>query len=218
MPLFEYSEWDGSQEFQPQSADKAFDQLTEYLLQYGDQVMRQLDDLDDEDQADIVKKLQQEGYIEEDGEGKFVVAPKGLRRIQENALTDLFQTFQRDSVGKHDTPQKGGGSVVLEDSKPYVYGDSLANLNLHETLKNAMVRQGGRHSDPPAAGRLRRLRDRVSDELPYRRADRHERLDEPLRQVLHDEEDCAWRSRRWSRPSTPRTSCRWSASTPTRTS
>ena len=30
MALFEYSRWDGSQEFQPQSADKAFDQLSEY--------------------------------------------------------------------------------------------------------------------------------------------------------------------------------------------
>jgi len=143
MPLFEYSEWDGSQEFQPQSADKAFDQLTEYLLQYGDQVLRQLDDFDDDDQPDILKKLQEEGYIEEDGEGKFVVAPRGLKRIRENALTDLFQTFRRDTTGKHDTSQKGTGSVVLEDSKPYVYGDSLSNLNLHETLKNAMVRQGG---------------------------------------------------------------------------
>jgi uncharacterized protein with von Willebrand factor type A (vWA) domain len=56
---------------------------------------------------------------------------------------DLFQTFQRDALGKHDTPQKGEGTVRLEDSKPYVYGDSLANLNLHETLKNALVRQGG---------------------------------------------------------------------------
>ena len=143
MPLYEYSQWDGSQEFQPQSADKAFDQLAEYLLQYGDQVMRQLDNFDDDDQPDILKKLQEEGYIEEDGEGKFVVAPKGLRRIQDSALTDLFQTFNRDSLGKHDTPQKGGGTVRLEDSKPYVYGDSLANLNLHETLKNAMIRQGG---------------------------------------------------------------------------
>ncbi len=143
MQLFEYSEWDGSQEFQPQSADKAFDQLSEYLLQYGDQVLRQLEDLDDDDQTDIVKKLQEEGYIEQDGEGKFIVAPKGLRRIQDSALTDLFQTFQRDASGKHDTAQKGSGSLVLEDSRPYVYGDSLANMNLHETLKNAMVRQGG---------------------------------------------------------------------------
>ena len=32
---------------------------------------------------------------------------------------------------------------MLEDTRPYVYGDSLANLNLHETLKNAYIRQGG---------------------------------------------------------------------------
>lgn len=143
MPLFEYSKWDGSQEFQPQSAEKAFDQIAEYLLQHGDQVLRQLDDFDEEDLPDIVEQLQKEGFIERDDEGKFTVAPKGLRRIQDSALTDLFQTFQRDGVGKHDTSQKGGGSVRLEDSKPYVYGDSLANLNLHETIKNAMVRQGG---------------------------------------------------------------------------
>lgn len=141
MPLFEYSKWDGSQEFQPQSADKLFDQLSEYILQYGDQVLRNLDDLDDTNE--VVELLQKEGLIEEDGEGRYRVSPKGLRRIQESALTDLFQTFARDGVGKHDTPQKGAGAIRLEDSKPYVYGDPLSNVNLHETLKNAYVRQGG---------------------------------------------------------------------------
>ena len=56
---------------------------------------------------------------------------------------DLFQTFRRDCLGRHDTLHKGEGSVKLEDTRPYVYGDSLANLNLHETLKNAYIRQGG---------------------------------------------------------------------------
>jgi Ca-activated chloride channel family protein len=143
MPLIEYSQYDGSQEFRPQSADRAFEQITEYLLQYGDRVLRQLDDLDDDEQNDLVELLQKEGLIEKDAEGRYRVAPKGLRRIQEGALTELFQTFQRDGIGKHDTPQKGAGTVRLEDSKPYQYGDSLAHLNLHETLKNALVRQGG---------------------------------------------------------------------------
>ena len=43
MPLYEYTKWDSSQHFQPQSADKVFDHLAEYLLQYGDQVLRDLD-------------------------------------------------------------------------------------------------------------------------------------------------------------------------------
>ena len=144
MPAFEYTKWDGSQQFQPQSADKLFDQLTEYLLQYGDQVLRQFDDADeDDDSNEVVELLQKEGLIEKDDEGKFRVAPKGMRRMQEGALSSLFQTFQRDGIGRHDTPQKGGGTVRHEDSKPYVFGDSLSNLNLHETIKNAMIRQGG---------------------------------------------------------------------------
>jgi uncharacterized protein with von Willebrand factor type A (vWA) domain len=141
MPLFEYSKWDGSQQFVPQSAEEAFDKLAEYMLQHGDQVLRNLDDL--EDDSDILDKIQQEGLLEKDEEGKWRVSPKGVRRIQESALTNLFQTFQRDAIGKHETPQKGDGAVRHEDSKPYVYGDSLSNLNLHETLKNAMIRQGG---------------------------------------------------------------------------
>jgi uncharacterized protein with von Willebrand factor type A (vWA) domain len=142
MSVYEYSRWDGSQEFQPQSADKLFEQLSEYMMQYGERVLRQLDDAD-EDSEDLLEQIQKAGLIEEDGEGRWQVTPKGLRRVQENALASLFQTFQRDALGKHDTPQKGSGTVVLEDSRPYVYGDPLANLNLHETLKNAMIRQGG---------------------------------------------------------------------------
>ena len=142
MARFEYTQWDGSQEFQPQSGDKAFDQLSEYLMQYGDQVLRSLDDADDEDMQDLIEKIQKEGLIEQDGEGKYQVSPKGVRRIQDTALQSLFQTFQRDAIGKHETPNKGDGSIRHEDSKPYVFGDSLSNINMHETLKNAMARQG----------------------------------------------------------------------------
>lgn len=142
MADYEYSKFDPERQFHDQSADKLFEQLAEYMMQYGDQVLRNLDRLDD-DATDLVKLIQEQGLIEEDGQGQWQVTPKGLRKIQEEALTNLFQTFQRDAVGKHDTAQKGTGSVRLEDSKPYVYGDSLANMNLHETLKNAMARQGG---------------------------------------------------------------------------
>jgi Ca-activated chloride channel family protein len=142
MPLFEYSKWDESQQFLPQSADQVFDKLAEYLLQYGDRVLRNMEELEDEI-PEIVDLLQKEGLIEKDLEGRWRVTPRGVRRIQDRALDDLFQTFRRDSLGRHDTQEKGEGSVPLEDTRPYVYGDSLANLNLHETLKNAYVRQGG---------------------------------------------------------------------------
>ncbi len=142
MALFEYAKWDGSQQFLPQSADKVFEQISEYLMQFGDRVLDSLDEVEDES-PEIVKLIQQEGLIEKDSDGRWVVTPRGARRIQDRALEDLFQSFRRDALGKHDTADKGAGTIALEDVRPYVYGDSLAHLNLHETIKNAYLRQGG---------------------------------------------------------------------------
>ncbi len=46
MSLFEYSKWDGSQEFTPQSADSVFDQLSQYMLDYGEHVLDSLEQLE----------------------------------------------------------------------------------------------------------------------------------------------------------------------------
>src|SRR5580765_7228023 len=142
MPDFEYAEWDGSQQFESLSAAEAFDRLSEFLLDHGDQVLRQLR-REDPDVADVLDKLVKEGYLERDEDGGLVVSPKGVRRIQDRALGELFQVSQRDPLGKHDTDFRGAGQILHEDSRPYQFGDPVANLNLHETLKNAMVRQGG---------------------------------------------------------------------------
>lgn len=143
MATYEYSKWDGSQEFQPQSADKLFEQISEYLMQYGEDVLRNLDDVDDDDLPEVVEMIQKEGLIERDEEGRWSVTPKGLRKIQDKSLHDLFLTFNRDALGRHETQQKGEGTVSLEDTRPYVFGDPLTNIDMHETLKNAYIRQGG---------------------------------------------------------------------------
>ncbi len=140
MPTFEFSQWDGSQHFQPLSAETAFDKLADFLLEHGDYVLRQLERLSPED-ADLLKLLLKDGYLERDEQGQLAVAPRGLKRIEQSALEELFLATRKDALGKHDTDFKGAGQVRHEDSKPYEYGDPVANLNLHETLKNAFIRQ-----------------------------------------------------------------------------
>jgi uncharacterized protein with von Willebrand factor type A (vWA) domain len=149
MPHYEYSEWDGTQEFRPLSAESVFDTLSEYLLNYGENVLRRLDEFEPE-QQDLLDLLVKEGYVERDEKGRYRVSPKGVRRVEEKALHELFQVFNRDTMGKHDTGLRGTGQVTHEDSKPYEFGDPLANLNLHETLKNAIIRRAGAgHGGPP---------------------------------------------------------------------
>jgi uncharacterized protein with von Willebrand factor type A (vWA) domain len=142
MSQFEYSKWDGSPPFPQLNADNAFDQLTDYLLDHGEYVLRQLERLHP-DSADVLKQLVREGLLEQDQDGRFSVTPKGIRRIQDRALHDLFQIRQKGQSGGHDTDQRGIGSLLHDTTRPYQFGDPVANLDLHETLKNALVRQGG---------------------------------------------------------------------------
>src|SRR5262249_46225312 len=142
MPTYEYSRWDGTQEFTPQSADSLFDQLSQYLLDYGDEVLPMLERLEEE-QPDVLQKLIRQGDIEKDAEGRFQVTPRGIRRIEKSALDELFDVSGRDKLGKHETEMRGVGQTMHEESKPYEYGDPVANLNMHETLRNALQRQGG---------------------------------------------------------------------------
>jgi Ca-activated chloride channel family protein len=152
MPFFEYSKWDGTRQFKPLSAEAAFDKLSEYLLEHGDYILRQLERLDPQD-ADLLKMLIKEGFLEEDEEGKLIVAARGMRRIEHKALEELFAITRKDTAGKHPSDFKGAGQVVHEDSKPYEFGDPVANLNLHETLKNAFIRES-REQGPKERGKL----------------------------------------------------------------
>jgi uncharacterized protein with von Willebrand factor type A (vWA) domain len=142
MPQFEYSRWDGSQEFSPQSADELFDQISQYMLQHGQEVLDNLRDWEQE-HPDLIDMLIKQAYVEKDKDGKFFVTPKGIKRVENKALEELFNITRKDQIGKHETEFRGTGQTLHEESKPYEFGDPVSNLNLHETLKNALVRQGG---------------------------------------------------------------------------
>jgi len=142
MPEFIYSRFDDSQQFSPQSADQLFDELSRYMLDYGEHVLASLEEWE-EQHPDVVDMLVKQGYVERDEEGRFVVTPKGVRRVESKALEELFDVARKDKFGKHDIDARGPGQTLHEESKAYEYGDPVSNLNMHETLKNALARQGG---------------------------------------------------------------------------
>lgn len=139
MPRFEYSAFDGSEEFSPQSADQLFDQFTEYMMDYGEQMLENLEDWAEE-HPDVIDQLIKQGYVEQDREGKFAVTPKGIKRVENKALDALFDVRGQDKLGRHDTQFRGPGETVHEESKPYEFGDPVSNLNMQETLRNALQR------------------------------------------------------------------------------
>ncbi len=142
MNSFEYSRWDGTQEFSPQSADKLFDQIGEYLLDHGEHLLQNLEDWEDE-HPEVIEMLIKRGLVEKDETGRFHVTPRGVKRVENKALEELFLLGKKGQPGKHDTEMRGTGETKHEESRPYEYGDPVSNLDLHGTLRNALSRQGG---------------------------------------------------------------------------
>jgi uncharacterized protein with von Willebrand factor type A (vWA) domain len=109
--------------------DKARDLL-------GDDAARSLDRM-----AELAKLLEEAGLIETK-EGRFELTPRGIRRIGQNALSDLFQRLARDKMGKHELERTGSGHERTYDTKPYEFGDPF-NLHIERTIRNALQRTGG---------------------------------------------------------------------------
>jgi uncharacterized protein with von Willebrand factor type A (vWA) domain len=64
-----------------------------------------------------------------------------MRRIGQNALSDLFKKLSVDKMGGHQIERIGAGHERAYDTKPYEFGDPF-NLHIERTVRNAVARQG----------------------------------------------------------------------------
>ncbi|MGB8857611.1 MAG: hypothetical protein WCC60_00065 [Ilumatobacteraceae bacterium] len=90
--------------------------------------------------AQLTKMLEESGMIQQK-EGKLELTPKGLRKIGNNALRDLFNKLSKDKMGQHQMDALGQGHERTYETKQYEFGDPF-NLDLHRTIRNAIRRNG----------------------------------------------------------------------------
>jgi uncharacterized protein with von Willebrand factor type A (vWA) domain len=101
----------------------------------------------------VPRLLEVNGYIEKLG-AKYVLTPKGMRKIGQRALRDIFHSLKRDALGGHEIQFRGNGiNILLEESRPYQFGDPF-HLNLSATLMNTLERQALSSPRPKGARRL----------------------------------------------------------------
>jgi uncharacterized protein with von Willebrand factor type A (vWA) domain len=101
----------------------------------GDDAAASLDRL-----AELTRQLTEAGLVDQ-REGRLELTPRGLRAIGQNALRDLFGKLTKDQLGQHRIERIGTGHERAYDTKPYEFGDPF-NLDLHETIRNAIRRRG----------------------------------------------------------------------------
>jgi uncharacterized protein with von Willebrand factor type A (vWA) domain len=140
-----YGQFDG-QEFPTQDKLFGFDQLMQFILQHGEQALRaiqkMLGDPDNPEQSEMLEKMLEEGLLDKDGRGRLRLTPRAVGRMQRKALLELFSSLRRGTREGHERITPGQGGERIEGTKPYTYGDPVSELDLHQTLRNALSRRG----------------------------------------------------------------------------
>ena len=62
--------------------------------------------------------------------------------MQRKALMEVFANLRRASARATRRVTPGPGGERVEGTKPYQYGDPVSELDLHQTLHNALTRHG----------------------------------------------------------------------------
>ena len=105
--------------------------------------MQQLEEMRNQVENMIREQAERQG-LEKDPEknGVFRLTPQAYRVFQGRLLERIFSELQESRSGRHEGDVVGEGAVELQQTKPYEFGDSVANIDLPQTVINALLRQG----------------------------------------------------------------------------
>lgn len=137
-----------------ESLQKLFMQLL--LLTSGDvaEALHWLSNLDKEynfSDADygvgnFIDDLKEKGYItDENPEGRFEVTAKSEQSIRRSALEEIFGKLKKGNKGNHQTFYGGPGEEPRTEVRDYQFGDSLEQISVTDSLRNAQINHGHEH-------------------------------------------------------------------------
>ena len=108
------------------------DQVEEHL---GEEARRELERL-----QQLIKQLEEAGYLRRDGD-RLEMTARGMRKLAQGALREVFSEMSKDRLGKHDVFTRGDGGEYTGETRPYQFGDPF-DLDLHRSLFNSVLRNG----------------------------------------------------------------------------
>lgn len=88
----------------------------------------------------LSRLLEEAGLIRKDGP-RYELTPRGIRKIGQRSLEEIFSTLKRDAFGSHRARSRGRGGDPTDEVKTYEFGDQFL-LDLPATVRSAVMRGG----------------------------------------------------------------------------
>lgn len=93
--------------------------------------------------GDFIEDLKKKGLISEDEKsGEFKLKPKAEQNLRKSALEEIFGKLKKSRGGEHKTPHSGRGDETTTDRRDYEFGDTLEQISVTDSLKNAQINHG----------------------------------------------------------------------------
>jgi uncharacterized protein with von Willebrand factor type A (vWA) domain len=137
--------------------DRLFDIFSELITHTSGDVDEALDWLnvldkeysltnDEYTMEDFIEDLKKKGYLREeikpDGKGQLAITAKTERVLRKNALDQIFGKIKKSGAGNHKSKKSGLGDEATGDFRDFQFGDSIENISITESLKNAQINNG----------------------------------------------------------------------------
>ena len=93
--------------------------------------------------GDFIEDLKKKGYITEEGpKGEFKLKAKSEQNLRQSALEEIFGKLKKSRGGEHKTHHNGRGDEATTDRRDYEFGDTLEQISMTDSLKNAQINHG----------------------------------------------------------------------------
>ncbi len=138
--------------------EKLLDVFKELLLHTSGDVDEAIDWLRELDQEynlstkdytidDFIEDLKKKGFLREEiddgtGPGGLSMTAKTERSIRQRALEQVFGKLKKSQTGNHQTKYTGPGDETSSDHRPFQFGDSIDQIDMQQSVKNAYANGG----------------------------------------------------------------------------
>lgn len=93
--------------------------------------------------VDFIEDLKKNGYIQDNPtNGQFNLTPKSEQTIRRRALDEIFGKLKKSTQGNHTTKMSGMGDEQTAERRQYQFGDSLDQIAMTDSIRNAQIRNG----------------------------------------------------------------------------
>lgn len=93
--------------------------------------------------GDFIEDLKRNGYItDQTPKGEFKLKPKAEQNLRQSALEEIFGKLKKSKQGNHNTHFSGRGDEQTTERRDYEFGDTLDQIAMTDSLRNAQVNHG----------------------------------------------------------------------------